>query len=180
GIKANDWLWINVGSWYNLNKQMDYSGLRIMLKKVAKRAELDKRVYPHLFRHSRASNYANKLTEQQLKAYFGWTGDSQMAATYVHLSGRDIDNAILQANGMAPKNQDVKPKLTVKTCPKCRNPNGINSTYCSICGSALDIATVIREEGRKNALKDYAVDSAVDTKMQEESDKDVMKRRKKK
>ena len=179
-MKANDWLWIDVGSWSNLNRQMDYSGLRMMLKKVAKRADLDKRVYPHLFRHSRASNYANKLTEQQLKAYFGWTGDSQMAATYVHLSGRDIDNAVLQANGQAPRNEDTKPKLTVKICPRCRNPNSITSTYCSTCGTGLDISTVMKEEDRKNALKDYAVDSAIDKKMTEESDKDIIRRRKKK
>ena len=29
--------------------------------------------------------------------------DSKMAATYVHLSGRDIDNAVLRANGKKAK-----------------------------------------------------------------------------
>ncbi len=178
-MKANDWLWIGIGSWFNHNRQMDYSGLRMMLKKVAKRAKLDKRVYPHLFRHSRASNYANKLTEQQLKIFFGWTGDSKMAATYVHLSGRDIDNAVLQANGQTPKNEEAKPKLNVKVCPRCRNLNSITSTYCSTCGTGLDISTVMKEEDRKNALKDYAVDSAVDKKITEEADKDIIRRRKK-
>jgi hypothetical protein len=37
----------------------------------------------------------------------------------------------------------------------------------------------MKEEDRKNALKDYAVDSAVDKKITEEADKDIIRRRKK-
>jgi len=33
------------------------------------------------------------LTEAQMKEYLGWVGDSRMASTYVHLSGRNIDDA---------------------------------------------------------------------------------------
>ena len=66
-----------------------------------------------------------KLTEQQLKAFFGWTGDSRMASTYVHLSGRDIDNAVLQANGVKLSQEEIAPKLTVKTCNRCQFQNSV-------------------------------------------------------
>ena len=71
-----------------------------MLSDLKERTKLEKMVYPHLFRHSRATNYANFLTEQQAKRYFGWSGGSTMVARYTHLASKDIDNAIFKANGM--------------------------------------------------------------------------------
>ncbi|WP_394344768.1 hypothetical protein [Salinigranum halophilum] len=50
---------------------------------------------PHHFRHSRATHLANWLTEAQLCEWFGWVQGSNVPARYVHLSGRDIDNAYL-------------------------------------------------------------------------------------
>jgi site-specific recombinase XerD len=66
-----------------------------ILKDAAARAGISKHVYPHLLRHSRATHLAAVLTDQQLKQFFGWTNASEMAAVYVHMSGRDIDQAIL-------------------------------------------------------------------------------------
>ncbi|MBD3210268.1 hypothetical protein GF318_02700 [Candidatus Micrarchaeota archaeon] len=43
---------------------------------------------------------ANKLTEARMKACFGWVQGSDMAGVYVHLSGRDVDKAILGTYGM--------------------------------------------------------------------------------
>jgi hypothetical protein len=42
---------------------------------------------------------ANPLTEFQMNHYFGWTQGSNMPSTYVHLSGKDLDGAILKMNG---------------------------------------------------------------------------------
>ena len=57
--------------------------------------------------------------------FFGWTGDSKIAATYA-LSGRDIDNAVLQANGKKPKEISEEAKLTVKVYPRCRFDNALS------------------------------------------------------
>jgi hypothetical protein len=46
---------------------------------------------------------ANYLTEAQMNAYFGWVQGSGMPSVYVHLSGRDIDDAVLKANGITNK-----------------------------------------------------------------------------
>jgi len=66
-----------------------------ILREAAAGAGITKRIYPHLLRHSRATHLASALSDQQLKQFFGWTGGSEMAAVYVHLSGRDIDSAII-------------------------------------------------------------------------------------
>lgn len=60
---------------------------------------------PHNFRHSRATYLANFLTEAQMKEYFGWQQDSKMAGVHVHLSGRDVDNALLRVYGIENKNE---------------------------------------------------------------------------
>jgi ribosomal protein L40E len=133
-----------------------------MIKRTAKAAKLRKRVYAHLFRHSRASYYANKLTEQQLKAFFGWTGDSRMAGTYVHLSGRDIDNAVMQANDVEVKTERTAPMLKVKTCQKCRFDNGIDSTYCARCGATLEIYTAVKKNEERGAVSDFMTEALND------------------
>lgn len=76
--------------------------LNHILKKISKRARIKKRIYPYLFRHSRATHLAQHLTEQQMKIYFGWSMGSTMVQIYVHLSCRDLDEKILELNNQEP------------------------------------------------------------------------------
>ncbi|MEM3661681.1 MAG: zinc-ribbon domain-containing protein [Candidatus Micrarchaeaceae archaeon] len=64
-----------------------------------------------------------------------------MASTYVHLSGRDIDNAILQANDQKTKESAEGPKLKILMCPRCNFSNPIDATYCTRCGAPLSQST---------------------------------------
>ncbi|RLG58503.1 hypothetical protein DRN86_05535 [Candidatus Geothermarchaeota archaeon] len=84
-------LWISARG-----KPLSHSSLLTIIKKLAGKAGLSKRVYPHLFRHSRLTELAKYLTEHELKVYAGWTQASRMAAVYVHLSGSDLDGKILR------------------------------------------------------------------------------------
>ncbi|KXA90543.1 hypothetical protein AKJ40_01415 [candidate division MSBL1 archaeon SCGC-AAA259M10] len=47
-----------------------------MLNRVAEKADIDKPVNPHHFRHSRATFLANRLTESQMCEWFGWVQGS--------------------------------------------------------------------------------------------------------
>ena len=93
-----EFLWTSIGS-KNRGKVLQYNSAREILKAVALKAGIKKRVNPHLFRHSRATFLANKLTEAQMCEYLGWVQGSDMPRVYVHLSGRDVDEAILEMNG---------------------------------------------------------------------------------
>jgi site-specific recombinase XerD len=64
-----------------------------ILEVTMERAGIDKPSNPHHYRHSRASHLATELKEAQLCEWFGWVQGSDVPARYVHLSGRDIDNA---------------------------------------------------------------------------------------
>lgn len=135
-------LWINFGQ-VNRQQQMQYNTIRVMIRSLFDKAGIKKRCNPHIFRHSRATFLANHLTEAQMKAYFGWVQHSDMASTYVHLSGRDTDKAILEVNGLTQKRIVEEVKIKPKKCPKCGFINSDESNYCSRCSSVLDIETAM-------------------------------------
>ncbi len=151
--KPDEYLWNVVGSWAGLTQRPDYSAIRMMLQRVAAKVGVAKRVNPHSFRHARATYYANRLSDQQLKQFFGWTGGSRVVETYVHLSGRDVDSAVLQANGYEPVKAQA-PQLKVQICPRCHMANAPDTMYCARCGSPLNInVAMLEEKAQKAAVK---------------------------
>ena len=140
-------LWINFGA-RNHNKAMVYAGLRKVLISLSKKAGIDKRCNPHIFRHSRATYMANHLTEFQMNQYFGWIQGSDMPSTYVHLSGKEIDKAVLQMNGMHKKREE-KEEAKVRVCPRCDSINDNNDIYCSKCSFILDEKEAVKIETEK-------------------------------
>jgi len=129
---------------------INYSTANLLLRKLAKKAGISKRVNPHGFRHARATSLANKLTEAQMKEFFGWAQSSEMAAVYVHLSGRDVDDALLGIYGVKPPEDARKERFVPKACPRCRETNSPASKYCSRCGSALDLTTALEAEEQRS------------------------------
>ena len=83
-------------------------------------AGVDKPSNPHHYRHSRASYLANHMTEAQLCKYFGWVQGSDIPAKYVHLSGRDIDDAVDAMHGLVDPEEDEDEPDVVK-CGRVRN-----------------------------------------------------------
>jgi len=83
-----------------LGRHLTYADVYSIIRQVTKRAGIKKRIHPHLFRHSRATILASKVTEAPLEAQMGWVHGSKQTRTYVHLSLRDQDNAILKAYGI--------------------------------------------------------------------------------
>jgi site-specific recombinase XerD len=78
-----------------------------MLQEVAKKAGIKKAINPHNYRHSRATSLANHFTEAQMNEYFGWIQGSDISQVYVHLSGRDLDDCVLNLRGMKPKEEKI-------------------------------------------------------------------------
>ena len=144
------YLWIN-----RRGAPFTYTSLATYLHETAAKAGIPKRVNPHNFRHSRATFLANHLTEAQMKEHFGWTQDSKMAAVYVHLSGRDVDKALLKVYGIeAPEEKKVS-IMTPRECLRCHLANQATNRFCSRCGLPLNEeakAEVMRKDmERRNA-----------------------------
>lgn len=129
---------------------MTYPALAKVLKVAAERAGLKKRVSPHKLRHARATFLANKLTEAQMNVLFGWKQGSEMPSTYVHLSGRDIDGAILGMYGLKKKEEGKPARFAPKECLRCGQSNPATYGFCSRCGMALDMEAVMEVEKKRS------------------------------
>lgn len=107
-------LWIKL-SGRNAFKGMDYDDIRIQIKKIAKRAGIKKRIYPRLFRHTRATRLLSRVSESIRAKYMGWVNGSKMVGVYVHLASENVDEAILKMHGI--KTNGNGKDLEVKQCP---------------------------------------------------------------
>jgi integrase/recombinase XerD len=141
------YLFCSIGH-YNRKQDLDTHTFRKMLKITAKKAGIDKPVNPHNFRHSRATELAKKLTEAQLCTYMGWEIGSREARTYVHLSGRDNDKAILSLHGLVEEEKEVD-KFTPIKCPRCDIKNDPGAKFCSGCSLGLDEKTIMEFDRQK-------------------------------
>jgi integrase/recombinase XerD len=140
----------NAPLWTNLEGdgrilRLEYAACRKMLNEAAARCHIKKRVNPHSFRHARASTLANVLTEAQMNEYLGWIPSSRMPAVYVHLSGRNVDNALFKLNGIKTEREvnDEERPLKPLQCERCEEVNPPTNKFCARCGAPLDLQTAI-------------------------------------
>ncbi len=71
-----------------------------------------------------------------MNIYFGWVQGSRMPSIYVHLSGRDIENAIKRISGIEDEEEKRNDK-PIK-CPRCMELNLPHARFCHKCGLPLD------------------------------------------
>ena len=80
-----------------------------------------------------------------------------MASVYVHLSGKDVDSALLQAYGMQDQIQDkVITNLMPKPCTRCRSQNESSNKFCKLCGMILDEDERTRIQAQQSEKEDIA------------------------
>jgi integrase len=151
----DSFLWINIGH-VNHGQHMKYQTFTVTIKRIAKKAGIKKRVYNHLFRHSRSTELAQYLTQAQMESQLGWKHGSKMPATYIHLSGKQVDDAMLKMYGIKKK-EDCIPELKPKVCPRCKYVNGATNDYCGQCGAALNIGVVLNNDERRKQIEDFVI-----------------------
>ncbi|MAG78475.1 integrase [archaeon] len=145
------------------NEVLSYQMFCKILRDIFKKAKINKRCNPHSFRHARATFLANHLTEFQMNQYFGWVQGSDMPSTYVHLSGREVDNTLLALSGIKSEKEKEKPKLQPKKCPKCDTINSHNARYCCKCAGILDlqVAMELQEQKEKRNVADELMNKLI-------------------
>lgn len=132
----DNWLWITLGR-ENYGSQMDYNAIRMLLRKIAKRAGVKKKVNPHIFRHTRATELARAgWSEVEMCLYMGWEIGSKMPRIYIHMVGRDIKQRIKELHGLVEPEQEER-KLKAVRCPRCFKMVGSVDNFCPGCGYPL-------------------------------------------
>jgi len=130
--------------WYSYSprsktKQVSYGYLREQLKRCTRKAKIKRRVWNYLFRHSQLTMLSKKLSDQTLRVYGNWSPGSEMVKKYVHLSGKDAENAILELHGIKVDGKDsANETVQLKSCYRCSEQNTPESQRCSKCGFILD------------------------------------------
>ncbi len=135
----NAFLWYSASP-RNTSKRISYGYLRKHLKQYARNANIKKRVWLYLMRHTQLTLLSKKLSDQTLRVYGNWSPNSNMAKKYVHLSGKDVDDAILELHGIKSNDSDSKTVIKLKTCPRCNEQNVPDNQRCTKCGYILDEA----------------------------------------
>jgi len=133
--------------WPNFEKSgqpLSYAGLRQMLKRLAAKAKVKKRVYPYIFRHTAATSDAVELTEPLMRKVYGWGAKSSTPSRYEHLTGKDTKLAKLRQAGITIE----QGKERIRLCPRCKVPNPVNATMCHKCGSVLSLKIAVEQRDR--------------------------------
>jgi len=144
-------LWVMIGH-RDKGRRMEYGAFRALVHRLVEKSGIKKRVYPHLFRHTRVTHLLinRQINEAQAKVYFGWVPNSTMLSEYSHLISSDVNDAILQMHGIKTENEKVS-LLKPKQCPRCSTINSSDALFCHKCAGVLDVGTAIKlDEERKS------------------------------
>lgn len=79
-----------------------------MLGKIGKKAGLKKPVNPHAFRHAAATRLVReKVQESIIRKKMGWSSDSKMISTYIHLNENDVVEDQLKRMGKIKEDAEL-------------------------------------------------------------------------
>jgi integrase len=120
---------------------LHYQTIRNRLHRIGEKAGLEpeKKVYPHLLRHTAITRMVLEgLNEQKIKKVVGWAPDSSQFRTYVSLAD-DLSNDSIRRDLGLPTAGDVpvlgRPSL--KECPECGDPLPETKERCPRCNVPL-------------------------------------------
>lgn len=156
--QLDDRLFVTEGTWKLKESGIGRGAVNKILRTLAEKAGIKKNIHAHIFRHSRGTDLAGKFTPVQMKAFFGWSGNSHMIDTYTHLSGKMIDDAFLAAHGeKIEKKEEVKSR---KVCAKCEEVNPVTALFCNRCTSPLDPVALMEMDKHSKSLRDFYMEAS--------------------
>ncbi|WP_440950886.1 tyrosine-type recombinase/integrase [Methanosphaerula subterraneus] len=117
-----------------------------VLRRAADLAGITKRIYPHLFRKSRAMHMvADGYQESVIKASLWGNLNTEMFRIYVKMAEKEIDAEFLSRAGLVVKEESLSDALKPVVCARCHTLNGPGVDYCSKCGQGLSDEAVAEE-----------------------------------
>lgn len=120
------------------HQPLEYAAIAAQLKKIGLRAGIQKRITPHLFRHSRITHMLQKGYNESIIKKVCWGNlKTGMFETYVHLTDTDIDNEILGRQGIHRADHKVSVAMDAQQCLNCHTVNAPSHQFCSLCGEPL-------------------------------------------
>jgi len=133
---------------------LQYPAVAMQMKKIAKRAGITKRITPHLLRHSRITAMIRQgYHESTVKKTMWGNINTTMFPTYLHLTDDDIDNEILERQGIRKPAERRSVSMDARQCTNCNTINAPTSQFCSVCGQPLSDEAEIGIEQLKRDIE---------------------------
>lgn len=116
------------------SKKRSLSGYRVyaIVHEIGQRA-LNRRIFPHGFRHAAATRDAKNFTDREMMLRYGWSNPA-MVGVYAHISARDVDQKDLMLHGRQMRSDQ---------CPNCHGLNLDRAKFCQECGKPLHQSRVL-------------------------------------
>jgi site-specific recombinase XerD len=128
--------------WYsNRNKVMSTRNVQYILKQAAKKAGINKRVFPHLLRHS-IITWRKKMgmVREELCMFAGWSEKTKMDSHYSHFNVDDMLNRQRRQSGLPVNDpEEEKPLKRYEVCPICDKHFPVGYSICDSCSMPLDV-----------------------------------------
>jgi integrase len=106
---------------------------RQQLKRIADRADLEKPVKPHAFRHAAITRMVREgYSRSQIEHRVHWTLDTDMWETYEHITGEEHTEDIFRSAGLLE--DDDGPDRVRKACGNCGESLAPRHEFCPNCG----------------------------------------------
>jgi hypothetical protein len=140
------------------------------IKDEKERARLEfllktKKWNPYCFRHSAITHDSDYLPGYALNKKVRWSMNSKQPGRYIkNRMGDTLKKTILNHNGIATE-QDIKPKITSRTCPKCNTVNALENDYCSKKDCAYPLTPKAYDEIKKKENETKLILERMEAKM---------------
>lgn len=158
-------VWLNIHAarddpeaplWYAFKKgeiqPLGYDSFRNIFRRLRRSTGINRRIFAYLFRHTALTEDAKRLKEPILRKKAGWVPGSRMPAVYVHLAGRDVEEAVLREKGIEPE-EEPEPGREPASCPRCAQANPFDAKYCVWCSAPMDPTTPFHEDEERARLE---------------------------
>ncbi|MEI7434046.1 MAG: tyrosine-type recombinase/integrase [Methanomicrobiales archaeon] len=153
----------------NRNTPTTYAGLSAQIKKIAKRAGIQKAIHPHLFKHTRVTHmHEEGYHDSTIKQICWGHQGTKMLATYAHLTNKTIDDEIFTIHGIKRTKDTEASSMAARQCLYCNTINAPTQEFCNTCGRPLtgeattDLSTAV------TAIEDHPVYKAIMEKIKME------------
>lgn len=127
--------------------RIKYRVVRDIFNLMVKKAGINKKMHPHLLRHSILTKLSKESwNEIELRKFAGWSKNSMMSSVYCHVGQDHIHNKMKLRNNIPIEKDETKNDDTLKPiiCSVCNALNMPTNVYCG-CGNLL-------QKGIRNVL----------------------------
>lgn len=149
-----------------INKPLSYPGVSKQIKTLCKRAGIERKITPHIFRHSRITHLIQKgYSESYIKMVCWGSLRTDMMATYLHLTDKDIDKEFYMMEGLVSPEEledDRAKGLNPVQCPRCASINAGTSKFCRSCGLELTSEAIAEKKELVEGLNSLSKEQIMD------------------